>query len=204
MKTTWTLSTTACLAFASIQAAPVSTITPSWHQQNRATLAAGKVVVFSPSQSPASGAQLAAAIHVNASAQEVWRVITDPENAPKYLNNLKEARLLKSTGTTQLIAHTVKPGLLPTPISYRFQSVQTPCSRIRFKMVDGDLQGFEGSWQLIEGKSLGQSGGTVIVYQLFVDPGERLPQPLVKKSLSRSLPQMLQLLRDRIYTLQRA
>jgi hypothetical protein len=198
------LLTTACFSVASLYAAPVSSITPSWHQQNRVRLSDGEVVVFSPPKSPSSGAQLAAAIHMDASPEEIWRVITDPEKSTRYLRNVKEAHLLKSAGNTQLVSHTIKPGLLPISISYRFQSFQTPCSQVRFKMVDGDLRDFQGSWQLIDGASLGLSGGTVVFYQLFLDPGDLLPPVLVRKNLSRNVPQMLQSLRERVYSLQRA
>lgn len=131
-------------------------------------------------------------------------MITDPENSTRYLHNVKEAHLLNSTANSQLVSHTVKPGLLPVSISYRFQNFQTPCSQVRFKMVDGDLRDFQGSWQLIDGSRLGLKGGTVVLYQIYVDPGDILPQTLVRKNLSRNLPQMLQLLRQRVYSLQRA
>lgn len=200
---TYLLLSSICLSVASSLASP-SSITPSWHQENRDRLADGNVVVFPPSKTPSSGAQLAAAIHMDASCEEIWRVITDPEKSTRYLRNVKEAHLIKSNGNSQLVSHTIRPGLLPVSISYRFQNFQTPCSQVRFKMVDGDLRDFQGSWQLIDGATLGLKGGTVVFYQLFLDPGDILPQGLVRKNLSRNVPQMLESLRDRVYSLQRA
>ncbi|MEO0444738.1 MAG: SRPBCC family protein [Verrucomicrobiota bacterium] len=176
-------------------------INPSWQPSHLEKLNQGEVVLFQPHRRPNSGAMLAGAVFINAPREKVRAVITDPERSKEYLSNLKEVRLLHSTSTSQTVAHTVRSGILPFNVSYRYRAEKMNEGQIHFRMIDGDLRHFEGGWRLHEAKDFGYQQGTIVFYQLYVDPGALIPKVMVGKNLKRDLPSMLVSLRQRVYHL---
>ncbi len=183
-----------------IEASHASSISPSWTSSNRQRLASGGVAVFHPSSSPSTGARLAGASLVDATRVEVWTVISNPGAQPQFLSNVKRADVTQTSSRTQLVDHKVKVGLLPMTLSYRYQTRQIPHQRIDFNRISGDLRGFEGRWMLYDASSLIGKPGTVVFYELYLDPGKLLPQDAVRKNLQKDLPDMLARVRDRVYS----
>jgi ribosome-associated toxin RatA of RatAB toxin-antitoxin module len=175
-------------------------ISPSWNSSTKAKISNGGVALFPPGKHPASGARLAAAIHVEATREEVWAVISNPAKQPEFLSNVKRARVTQLSPVSQLVDHEVKPSFLPMTLSYRYRTQQVPLQRIDFARVSGQVRGFEGRWVLHDAPGLIGKPGTVIFYELFIDPGNGLPQNLVRQNLHKDMPSMLGKVRQRVYT----
>ncbi len=153
------------------------------------------MVTFSPA-SESRGGHLAGAVLVKSSADEVWKLITNAKAMPRYLKNVRKSVSLKHTSRSQIIAHEVKLAFLPVTVKYRYQANYSGKRRIHFKMIEGDLREFEGHWQLIDASDLGLGKGTVVVYQIYLDPGGLVPPGFARKSIHKDLPKMLSKLRQ--------
>jgi len=175
-------------------------ISPSWTSANKQRLSSGSSVVFQPNQSPANGARLAAAIYVEASREDVWAVISNPGAQPEFLSSVKRSKVTQTSSRSQLVDHQVKVGLVPMTLSYRYRTQQTPLERIDFTRVSGDVRAFAGRWVMYDAPALIGKPGTVLFYELHIDPGHGFPQKLVKQNLQKDMPIMLSKVRQRVYT----
>lgn len=80
---------------------------------------------------------------------EVLRLITRVENFSTYLPNIKRCRLIRRDRTHSLTDWLVE--IDGIPVSWREESVFDHRNfSIRFKLVEGDLEDFEGAWSLAE------------------------------------------------------
>ncbi len=198
MKVVPTLLASAILLPLSLSGAVPDWIEPRWSKSELLQLARGQSLVFHPSSPPSQGAHLGGAIWIRASRPQVWKVISDPASHPEYLKSVRESEILHESRNQQLIRHQVKLGILPMRFNYRYRADQRPAEAIDFKMVDGDLRQFQGRWRLLDAARLGFSEGTIVFYQLHLDPGSIVPQGILEKNLRKDLPQMLKLLRQRV------
>ncbi|MEM1296296.1 MAG: SRPBCC family protein [Verrucomicrobiota bacterium] len=165
-------------------------IKPTWSKAVISELSKGQVVTFDP-KTESRGGHLAGAIHVSSSSGEVWKLITNAKSMPRYLRNLRKSVSVKRTSKMQIISHEVKMAFLPMTVKYTYQANYSRQRNIHFTMIDGDLREFEGYWQLIDAKDLGLGSGTVVFYQIYVDPGGIVPSSLVRQNIRKDLPNML-------------
>jgi len=99
-----------------------------------------------------------------------------------------------------LVDHQVKVGLVPMTLSYRYRTRQTPLERIEFSRVSGDMRTFEGRWVMYDAPDLIGKPGTVLFYELHIDPGHGLLRSSVDTNLQKDMPAMLSKFRQRVYT----
>lgn len=189
-----------CLALLLLSLPVQAGISPHWSSSNKTKLANGGVPLFLPGKHPSTGARLAAAIHVDATREEVWAVISNPAKQPEFLSNVKRAHVTQLSPVSQLVDHTVKPSFLPMTLSYRYRTQQVPLQKIDFIRVSGQVNAFEGRWVLHDAPALIGKPGTVVFYELFIDPGNGIPQNMVRHNLHSDMPSMLAKVRQRVYS----
>ena len=87
---------------------------------------------------------------------EVLRLITRVQDFPKYMPNVKECKVLKSSYTRAVTLWKVEMGKIPISwqeedwLDFRQSTVDLLKCTIRFKAIAGDLEKFEGYWRLQE------------------------------------------------------
>jgi uncharacterized protein YndB with AHSA1/START domain len=174
---------------------------PGWVAEPgvQSRLAAGEVVVQSASEidPAASRGRVRAAVRINASPQEIWAVMTDCNQAIAFVPGLKRCRRIDSApdGRWDDIEHEVRYSRLLPSVRYVFRADYDRPHRIEFHRISGDLKAEEGSWLLTQ---TADGSGTVVEYDLYLDPGFWIPQFLVTRSLRKDLPAALVGLRDRV------
>tara|TARA_R110002096_G_scaffold316010_17_gene510438 strand:+ start:2053 stop:2676 length:624 start_codon:yes stop_codon:yes gene_type:complete len=170
-------------------------IKPTWTKTAIEELLKGQVVTFDPA-TRSRGGHLAGAIHVDAASADVWKLITNAKSMPRYLRNVRKSVSVKRTNKMQIISHEVKMSFLPMAVRYTYQANYSRQRNIHFTMIEGDLREFEGYWQLIDANDLGLGSGTVVLYQIYVDPGGIVPPSLVRQNIRKDLPNMLHKLKS--------
>jgi uncharacterized protein YndB with AHSA1/START domain len=162
-------------------------------------LAAGEVMVASASASDSRHPRghIRAAVRIRATPEAIWRVMTDCQQAPRYVPGLKRCRLVDGApdGSWQDIEHEVHYSWLLPTVRYVFRAQYDRPHRIDFHRISGDLKEEEGTWLL---NATADGSATVVEYEVYVDPGFWIPQALIARSLRRELPQALTGLRDRV------
>jgi uncharacterized protein YndB with AHSA1/START domain len=174
---------------------------PGWVAEPgiQSRLAAGEVVVQAASEiDPAAPrGRVRAAVRINASPQAIWSVMTDCNQAMAFVPGLKRCRRIDGApdGRWDDIEHEVRYSWLLPAVRYVFRADYDRPHRIDFHRISGDLKAEEGTWLLTQ---TADGAGTVVEYDVYVDPGFWIPQILVTSSLRKDLPAALNGLRDRV------
>ena len=98
---------------------------------------------------------------VPATRQEVWSVLTDFGHMADFVSNLKESRVINTSGNTLKI---FQRGVATYgPINFPFESTReirlTPFDKIKSHMISGNMRRMEGMTRLID-----EGGQTRIIY----------------------------------------
>ncbi len=117
---------------------------------------------------------------IAASAKEVWDVLTDFENLPRYISNIAASKVLSRQGNVVRVAQTGKAGF--GPFSLEFQSTReltlTPYEKFESRMVEGNMKRFRGTTRLEE-----RDGVTRIRYQSEAVPDTVMPLGLARSTI---------------------
>lgn len=115
---------------------------------------------------------------IPASAREVWEVLTDFENLPRYISNIAASKVVSRQGNVVRVAQTGKAGF--GPFTFEFQSTReltlTPYEKFESRMVEGNMKRFRGTTRLEE-----KEGMTRVRYQ-----SEAVPDTIMPLGLARS------------------
>ena len=160
-------------------------------------LADGEVIVRTGVDAHERKGRVYAAVRIRATADVIWNVMTNCQDAPSFVPGLKRCRRLEGTpdGSWEIIEHEVKYSWLLPTVHYTFRADYQRPHRIDFHRVSGDLKDQEGTWLLEESAD---SSATIVEYEVYLDPGFWVPEALVRHTLRRDLPAVLRALRDRV------
>ncbi|HVY64303.1 MAG TPA: SRPBCC family protein [Gammaproteobacteria bacterium] len=135
------------------------------------------------------------AIDVAAPPQAIWDVLRACQIAPEYVPNVQSCRRLEvlDNGRAELFVQVIKPIFFVPAFEHVFRLDYTPYTRIDVHRVSGPIAHMDGTWWLLP-----QPGGhTLLVYDLALDPGFPIPRFLVRATLRRDLPKVMQAVRAR-------
>ena len=159
-------------------------------------LAAGEVVVAaSVIDADRPRGRIRAAVRINAPPEAIWSIVTDCRQALSFVPGLKRCRRIDGAadGSWQDVEHEVRYSWLLPTVRYVFRAVYDRPHRIDFHRVSGDLKEEEGTWLLTQ---TADGAGTVVQYEVYVDPGFWIPQALLAHSLRKDIPAVLTGLRE--------
>jgi len=108
---------------------------------------------------------------------------------------LRHCRLVEGAadGSWQDVEHEVRYSWLLPTVRYVFRADYDRPHRIDFRRISGDLKQEEGTWLFTP---TADGGGTVVEYEVYVDPGFWIPQALVAPTLRRDSRSVLTALRE--------
>lgn len=135
------------------------------------------------------------AAEVDAPATAIWDVLRACEVAPEYVPNVVSCRKLEEldSGRADLFVQTIKTVFFMPTFEHVFRLDYTPYTRIDVRRVSGPIAELDGTWWL-----LAQDNGRILlVYELALDPGMPIPRFLVRATLKRDLPKVVQAVRER-------
>lgn len=177
-------------------AAPADWVSEPAVQQR---LAEGQVVVQAAGaiDSAAPRGRVRAAVRIPASAEAIWRVMTDCAQAPLYVPGLKRCRRVDAApdGSWEDIEHVVRYSWLLPPVRYVFRAQYQPPRRLDFHRISGDLREETGIWLLT---ATPDGAATIVEYEVYLDPGFWIPHFLVTRMLRKDVPAVLSGLRERV------
>ena len=159
-------------------------------------LAAGEVVVATSAIDPAHPrGRIRAAVRIEATPEEIWSIVTDCRRALLFVPGLRECRRIDGAadGSWQDVEHEVRYSWLLPTVRYVFRADYDRPHRIDFHRISGNLKEEEGTWLFTP---TADGTGTVVQYEVYVDPGFWIPQALVAHSLRRDSRAVLTGLRE--------
>jgi len=161
-------------------------------------LAAGEVVVATSAIDPAHPrGRVRAAVRIPAAPEQIWRIVTDCREALSFVPGLRGCRRVDGAadGSWQDVEHEMRYSWLLPTVRYVFRADYERPHRIDFHRISGDLKEEEGTWLFTP---TADGVGTVVEYEVYVDPGFWIPQALVAHTLRRDTRAVLTGLRERV------
>lgn len=117
---------------------------------------------------------------IAADVKEVWAVLTDFENLPRFISNIASSKVVSRKDNVVRVAQTGKAGF--GPFVFEFQSTREltlePYARFESRMVEGNMKRFLGVTRLEESQ-----GQTRIVYRSEAVPDTVVPLGMVKSTI---------------------
>ena len=154
-------------------------------------LASGEVVFAANLIDPAQPrGRVRAAVRIGAPPEAIWSAVTDCQQALSFIPGLRHCRRVDGApdGSWQDVEHEVRYSWLLPSVRYVFRARYHPPYRIDFHRISGDLKQEEGTWLLTPTPD---GHGTVVEYEVYIDPGFWVPQALVTHSLRKDIPAVL-------------
>ncbi len=135
------------------------------------------------------------AAEVKATPTAIWKILTACEVAPEYVPNVVSCKKVEELdgGRADMFVQTIKPIFFLPTFEHVFRLDYTPYSRIDVHRVSGPIEHMEGSWWLLPQ----ENGSILLVYDVAVDPGLPIPRFLVRATMKRDLPKIVQAVRER-------
>jgi uncharacterized membrane protein len=155
-------------------------------------LDAGEIVV----RIEPDGKHVSAAVVIHAPAEVIWKVITDCEDAPKFMPGMKACRRLQAApdGSWENIEREFKYSwAMPAAHDIVHTEYHKP-QRIDFQRLSGSFKEEKGAWVLTTDAD---GVNTVLEYQFYIDLGYWVPHSLIQHSLLNELPAAMKAVRER-------
>ena len=135
------------------------------------------------------------AVRIPAAPDAIWKIVTDCREALTFVPGLRHCRLVEGAadGSWQDVEHEVRYSWLLPTVRYVFRADYDRPRRINFHRISGDLKEEEGTWLFTP---TADGVGTVVEYEVYVDPGFWIPQALVAPTLRRDSRTVLTALRE--------
>jgi carbon monoxide dehydrogenase subunit G len=134
-----------------------------------------------------------ASIEIRASPERIWRVLTNCDDAVKFLPGVISCTIVQRAAddSWESVRHVVRYSWYVPRLTYVFRANLVRPSRVDFERTGGDLDSLKGSWDLRR-----DGTSTRVTYQAESQLGFWVPQWLVRIAVKRELPRMMRRLRD--------
>jgi hypothetical protein len=162
---------------------------------DRDAVAGGEIIVNTDRGDRPLTVLVRIAAEIDAPAAAIWKILTACEIAPEYVPNVVSCKKLEELdgGRADLFVQTIKPIFFLPTFEHVFRLDYTPYTRIDVHRVSGPIAHMEGSWWLLPQ----ESGSILLVYDVAVDPGLPIPRFLVRATMKRDLPKIVEAVRER-------
>ncbi len=130
----------------------------------------------------------------------VWAVITDYENFPAFLPTVVETRVVTDEGDRKVVEQVDERKVLFAKVTSRIQTenLELPSRQVKFKLTEGDLNQFEGSWRVIEA-STESDQPTLLTQEIIAEAGAGPLEVAFEQILKRSLEKNLEAIAQEVY-----
>jgi uncharacterized membrane protein len=126
-------------------------------------------------------------ILVNARAEQIWKILTDYNNAPDVFSNLQKCEVLEDKGSNKLVRQCVHPKGTPLNLDYIVEIKETAPLLMEWHRKSGALKEVAGSWKL----EPTEDGPTKVTYSIYLDGGMLLPAWILRGQSKNYLPELL-------------
>lgn len=118
-------------------------------------------------------------IDVDATAEELFAIVTDIEAYPEWLSDVKGVEVLERDAQGRPLASTMTVDVTIREVTYTLDYEYEGNERMSWtSRPGGDVKSIEGSYTF----EISDDGGTTVVYELSIDPGFPVPGFLLKRA----------------------
>jgi ribosome-associated toxin RatA of RatAB toxin-antitoxin module len=127
----------------------------------------------------------------NCTPEQFYKIVTDYEKYPEFLQEVKECKVLKTEANRKLVEFSVS---VVKNFKYTLWMSETPSTSVTWEFASGDLfKTSSGSWKVQD-----EGGKTRASYQVEASFNMFVPGPIAKALVSVNLPNMMSSYRKRV------
>jgi ribosome-associated toxin RatA of RatAB toxin-antitoxin module len=134
---------------------------------------------------------------VRAKPEQVFRILTDYENAPSVFPHLLKCHVLQDRGDIKVVEHKVQPSGPFGTFDYVLEVKEVPFKSLEWHRVRGDFKEVDGYWKL---EPLEGGHQTLVSYTSHVNGGFFIPAPLIKRQVHMDMPGVMSALKTQAET----
>ena len=155
-------------------------------------------VTISTEKLPSRQRKILATIAIPQPLEQVWQIITDYDRLSDFIPNLTVSQQVEHpTGGIRLEQIGAQCFLNIKFCARVLLDMQEQFPReVSFSMVEGDFKKFMGAWRL-QPAQVGEQLGTLLSYELVVQPPLAMPAALIERHLCHNLKQNLLAIQQR-------
>ncbi|MCW2956595.1 MAG: hypothetical protein JWO69_1464 [Thermoleophilia bacterium] len=133
-------------------------------------------------------------IDVDASAEELFEIVTDLDSFPEWLTDVKDVTVLGYDDDGFPTSSVMRVDVSIKEVTYTLDYEYSYPTRVAWKSrPGGDVKLIQGSYDF----EVNDAGGTTITYELAIDPGFPVPGFLLKRAARHITGQALTGLKER-------
>ena len=161
-------------------------------EKQRQQILAGKVLAI-PVNTNDKGGTVWGAVRVDAPAEDIFNSIVYCNGGTSAHKTMRNCKTIEKDAEHEIAEHQIKYHWLVPRQIYRFRGDYDGFTRIRFRVLDGDLKKLDGGWDLfpIEGTE-----AFLVRYYATIQPKFPTPRWIIRKSLKKEIPAMLKVMKD--------
>ena len=186
----------AALAAVLVGARPALAERPYFNGPQTKMLEDGQVIVRRLEPTGGTGVAARAVGLVDASPQVVWPVIRDCQHFSKFMPRTRSSKLIERTGNVATCEVVVDMPFPFDDLSSVVKSTETEKAGSyarTWTLVRGTYKRNQGTWEVHPWKG----GRSLLVYQLDIDPEISIPDAIIRKAQTGSLPDVFEAVRKR-------
>ena len=161
-------------------------------EKQRQQILAGKVISI-PVNTDDKGGTVWGAIKVDAQAEDIFNSIVYCNGGTSAHKTMRNCKTIEKDAEHEIAEHQIKYHWLVPRQIYRFRGDYEGFTRIRFRVLDGDLKKLDGGWDLFP---IENSDGYLVRYYATIQPKFPTPRWIIRKSLKKEIPAMLKIMKD--------
>ncbi len=161
-------------------------------EEQRRQILAGEVISI-PVQTDEKGGTVWGAIRVDAPAENIFNSIVYCNGKSSAHKTMRNCKIIEKDLEHEIAEHQIKYHWFVPKQTYLFRGDYDGFTRIRFRVLEGDLKKLDGGWDMfpIEG-----TDGFLVRYYATIQPKLPTPKWLIRKSLKKEIPAMLKVMRE--------
>jgi uncharacterized protein YndB with AHSA1/START domain len=166
------------------------TLTPA----ELARLGDGAVLVDGEVSAERETGDIRAAVQIHASAERVFRTLTDCDEALRFVPHLRHCAVLDAApdNSWQIVEQQIDYGWYAPRAYYVFRADYERFARIHFSNVRGDFRENRGTWEF---RPTADGNDTIVTYRVRLVPRFYVPRWVMRMTLKRDLPELMKGLR---------
>lgn len=150
----------------------------------------GGEIIAGETDSGGAGASGRMQLLVRAPARAIWDVIVSCELAFTFVQGLQACEVVEEGGGRAVVHQVVNQSWLIPTYDFVFESLRRPYERIDVRLLHGNLKALDGAWVFRE-----TDEGTLVDYRIRIQPSLPAPRFIVRRNISRGMPDMLACIR---------
>jgi coenzyme Q-binding protein COQ10 len=138
-------------------------------------------------------------IEVEARPETVFRIVTDYEAYPEFIDEIVESEIL--TSADHLVECRFVAEIAKKRFQYTLRLEHRPFERTRWTLLSGDFKQNTGGWDF---RPVDEGIRTHVTYTVEIDLGLLIPKFIVNTLVGANMPKMLEAVKKRAETRERA